>query len=250
MRNRLKRLAQNIKWLNRIPFIRLQEAGTPFCHPYPSLAEAGVLREDFILRRCQGKSVIHFGFLDAPFMASKAARGELLHMRIKAVANVVYGFDVDGPSLADYRHLTGDQANALWDVQTPLPLAARQALDAAAPQGFDLVIFSEVLEHLLNPGLAVSNLAQLCRRYRCRLLVTVPNAFSVVSFYNALNHIEAVHPDHYHYYSPYTLQKMLIDCGFEEVELWLYGSQDTLLAPGLTKNGVIAMAAAAQAEAQ
>jgi hypothetical protein len=222
--------------------VRLQSANTPFYHDFSDLSITGHLREDFILQHCRSQSVVHFGFLDAPFLAEKVQRGDLLHDRMRSVSSVLFGFDIDGASLDEYRRITGDTANALWDVQQPLPDPARQALDAALPEGFDLIVFSEVLEHIINPGLALANLADLCTRYHCRLLVTVPNAFSVVGFTNALHGIESVHPDHYHYYSPYTLHRILSDSGFQNIQVWLYGSQDTLASPGLTKNGVLALA--------
>jgi hypothetical protein len=52
---------------------------------------------------------------------------------------------------------------------------------------------------------------------------------------------EIVHPEHYYYFSPATLRKLLQDAGFTVVELALYASRDSALLPGITKNGVIAM---------
>lgn len=251
-------MKRNLAWLARrildrcitrlllltVPGVSTEESTSPFFHGFHSLA-SGCRRERYLQDLARGRRVLHFGFLDAPFLAEKVTSGDFLHGQLRSVATSVFGVDVNTESLSAYRRMTGNQENVIWDVQTPLTGAAAEMLLDPTVRAFDLILFAEILEHLRNPGLALDNLRQLCATHHCKLCVTVPNALSVVAFTNALRGIESVHPDHCAYYSPHTLRKVLLDSGFTDVELALYSSPDTLRSPGLTKHGVIAVASVA-----
>jgi hypothetical protein len=193
------------------------------------------LREDFILGATTGKRVLHVGFLDAPFTEERLRDGTLLHRRIAEVAKQLYGVDVAAESLDRYRAMTGDLNNALLDVQT---------MPVALGQPFDVVVLSEVLEHLPNPMAALGHLRTLCASPPgCDLLVTVPNAYSLEHFAAAANNLERVHQDHYYYFSPTTLRRLLTDAGFRDVTVSLYAHRPERLGnPGATLEGVAAIA--------
>jgi hypothetical protein len=78
--------------------------------------------------------------------------------------------------------------------------------------------------------------------------VTVPNAYYAGVFLTALNGDEVVHPEHYYYFSPATLRKLLHDAGFSIIDMALYASRDSAVLPGITKNGVIATCVVAESE--
>lgn len=225
-----------------VPGVSTEDVGSPFRQDLRALAKRGQRRELFLQEVARGQRVLHFGFLDAPFLAEKMTSGDFLHAQLRAVASSIYGVDVHAESLERYRQLTGDHDNVLWDVQTTPTGAAADELCNPSRRRFDVVVFAEILEHLRNPGLALDNLRSICAAHGCRLCVTVPNALSVVAFTNALRGVESVHPDHCTYYSPHTLRKLLLDSGFTDVELSLYSAPGTLGSPGLTKHGVIAVA--------
>jgi hypothetical protein len=207
-----------------------------FCHSWAGLGERTVDREQFLVELCRGKRVLHFGFVDAPFSEERTRKGQLLHFRIRESAAFVHGTDVDEKSIALYRQITGDMENSVLDIITPQSSLATFAKD------FDVVLFGEVLEHLKNPGLALANLHQICEgNPKSKLCVTTPNAFSVACFLSAIRDYELVHPDHYYYFSPTTLRKLLVDSGFVNIDLSFYASQTLKNSPGLTKHGVIAL---------
>lgn len=215
----------------------LPDLNSVFFHSWQSLKNEGEIREEFIRNLCKGKRVLHFGFLDSPFSEEKLAKRTLLHQQIKEVADYLYGIDVDAESLEIYRKLTSDSNNAIFDIQK-----AGLSFDSLANR-YDLLLFSEVLEHLLHPAEALANLKEICLLNKsAKVCVTVPNAFSVVGFFTAINGNELVHPDHYYYFSPSTLRKLMQDSGFTRIEMRLYASQGLLDSPGLTKHGVIAIA--------
>jgi 2-polyprenyl-3-methyl-5-hydroxy-6-metoxy-1,4-benzoquinol methylase len=224
--------------------IALEEPGSPFFHDFRAIEGASRLRDDYVLALARGQRVLHFGFLDSPFLDGKVTKGELLHLRLKEEASALFGVDIDPAALERYRELTGDSENVIWDVQAALAGAAEEALSQPGRRRFDLIVFAEILEHLRNPGLALDALRTLCGIHGATLCVTVPNALSAVAFANAVDGIESVHPDHRAYYSPYTLRKLLEDSRFDVQELSFYSSPGTLRTPGLTKHGVIAVARA------
>jgi hypothetical protein len=225
-----------------IPFAIRQpawDAKSVFCHSWAGLADRTVDRESFLLELCRGKRVLHFGFVDAPFSENRTKSGQLLHLKIKQSATYAYGADIDDKSIASYRQLTGDNENAVVDIISP-----QSRLDTLAKE-FDIVLFPEVLEHLANPGLALANLKQICKlNAGARLCITTPNAFSIAGLMAALRNYELVHPEHYYYFSPTTLRKLLLDTGFLNIELMLYASSNLINSPGLSKHGLIALCAA------
>jgi hypothetical protein len=194
-----------------------------------------VIREDYLTTASKDRRVLHFGFLDAPFSEERLLSGELLHLKLRGVASHLYGIDSDRASLDRYRELTGDRDNAVMDIQMGLG-------EELEGQAFDLVLLPEILEHLGSPVPALGYLRRLCvKNKQATLCVTVPNAYYAGVFLRALEGDEIVHPEHYYYFSPATLRKLLTDAGFAIVDLALYASRDSSALPGITKNGVIAM---------
>ncbi|CAH2032040.1 class I SAM-dependent methyltransferase [Trichlorobacter ammonificans] len=202
-------------------------------HDYSHLSNRIVEREPYLLELARGRRVLHFGFLDSIFLERKLAEGSLLHSRLGQVAHRVCGVDIEAALLERYRELTGDQDNLLWDIaDTTVPEGLRE--------GFDLVLFPEVLEHVPNPGLVLSNLATLCRLNRARLCLTLPNAFDMYGFMAAMQGVELVHPDHLYTFTPRTLTRLVQASGLRLSELCFYNFGSDL-APGLTKAGMIAL---------
>lgn len=213
----------------------LPERDSLFVQQFPELAGLPVIREEYLVEMCTGKRVLHFGFLDAPFSEDRIRSGELLHLKLKQVASHLYGIDCNRPSLDRYRQLTGDNNNDIEDVQ-------HMGQSSVHSHSYDLILFPEILEHLGNPGQALEHLRQVCLKSAgAKLCVTVPNAYYAGSFLRALDGDEIVHPEHYYYFSPATLRKLLCDAGFTVLEMALYGSRDSSVLPGITKNGVIAV---------
>ena len=234
---RTEMIRQYIKALPSLMQIsrNLPEAGSPFVQQFQELSHRSVIREEYLLEISSGKNVLHFGFLDSPFSEERIHSGDLLHLKLRSVANRLYGIDSDQRSLERYRHLTGDNNNSVGDIQ-------KDTEDGIWGDGYDLVLVPEILEHLGNPAGALANLKRLCvTGGRAKLCVTVPNAYYTGSVLRAMDGDEIVHPEHYYYFSPATLRKLLHDTGFTVVELTLYASRDSAILPGITKNGVIAM---------
>lgn len=205
-----------------------------FYHPFPQLDR--VVREEFILAVSAGKKVLHFGFLDSPMTHDKIASGALLHQRLRGVADCLYGIDIDSETLFHYRALTEDYDNAALDI-----LDTNHDISFLCNK-FDLILFPEVLEHVSNPGATLQRLKVVCSQNPgSTVVITVPNAFSLEHFRAAASGVEMVHPDHYYYFSPVTLKKLVEDAGFSQVDIKLYAhNQKALTSPGITSHGIIA----------
>lgn len=199
-----------------------------------------VNRIEYLENIVRGKRALHFGFVDAPLSVERLRDGSLLHIRLKRASAFIHGVDLDPDAIEAYQRETGDHEVSQLDLLKDEPDLEPYRC------GFDLVLVPEVLEHLINPGLALANLRRLCllntdNGRECRLVATVPDALALSGAIYALSGIGSVHPDHHFYFSPYTLRKILTDCGFEVDELYVYGRRSV---PGVAKNGVIAVARA------
>lgn len=184
-------------------------------HPLPDVAIlAG--RQGFLVAACAGKTVLHVGCVDAGLTEERLNRGELLHQRLGAVAQELWGTDVD---VRGVRLLLEHGIDRVLPIDLAAGLSSTSELSAIT---FDVVVLGEVLEHLVNPGTMLAALRVLMRPGRTRLIVSVPNAFSLTSLASIARRTETVHPDHNFYFSRTTLRTLLAKCGLRVLEEYAY----------------------------
>jgi 2-polyprenyl-3-methyl-5-hydroxy-6-metoxy-1,4-benzoquinol methylase len=178
-------------------------------------------RVDFILNYCKNKSVLHIGCTDFPFTREKFENKSLLHENLKQVAKSVIGLDNNEESIRDYVALTGDKNIFYCDINEMYPKEIEG-------EKFDVILLSEVLEHLINPSKAIAVLKNSFAE-GTKVLVTVPNYSSIQAIAASLNQKETIHPDHYWYFSPYTLTRLFQGANFvlEELNFGMYYQRDT-----------------------
>lgn len=193
-------------------------------------------RIEYLVNSCKGKSVLHIGFLDSPFLEEKFLSSEMLHSKLKRESAFVYGVDVNAKDLEKYRLLTGDENNCV------INLSERGAdLRIFQDLKFDVVLIPEVLEHISNPGEFLKNLYLICKAHQSNLIVTVPNAFNFEFFLEASDSREIVHPDHYFYFSPITIRKLLESESFFVRQTSMYTPGGSKKYRGITQWGVICL---------
>jgi hypothetical protein len=90
---------------------------------------------------------------------------------------------------------------------------------------FDLLLLTEVLEHLNNPGRFLEAIQPLFRPHT-ELLITTPNSTSLSNIIANLHHTEAVHPEHNYWFSYHTLGSMLNKYGYQIRQVALYSQYD------------------------
>lgn len=186
-------------------------------------ALAGVVdRREFLLREATGRRVVHLGCVDDRLTETRLDAGLHLHARFTEVAATLVGVDISESGIELLRRrVPGDYE--VGDVQA---LAA-----VPLPSEVDVVIASELIEHLPSPGLFLAGLRDVLARTGATGIITTPNAYGWVSFAKiALRRREPTHPDHVLVYSPYTLVNALRASGLVVDELWMH---DWERPPGL-----------------
>ena len=166
-------------------------------------------RRDILCNAVSGKNVLHIGYSDAPFTKERLLKNELLHQRLEESASFLVGIDIDDQAIKMMKD------NGISNVYT------KSIYDLSSfnevKKEFDYIVITEVLEHLVNPGIALEEVRKYIKKSNksCKLLITVPNIHSYVrTVIDPLLNQESVHPDHVCYYSHSTLVKLLESSGF------------------------------------
>jgi 2-polyprenyl-3-methyl-5-hydroxy-6-metoxy-1,4-benzoquinol methylase len=175
-------------------------------------------RQDFVVAYALGKSVLHLGCVDAGFSQQKFDSGQFLHARLHDVAKTLWGVDIDSAGL-DWMRYHGWQNLYHVDIEC---LGTEPRL---LTEPFDLLVLTEVLEHLNNPGHFLEALQPFFRPHT-ELLITTPNATSLNNIITNLHHKETVHPDHNYWFSYHTLDSMLKKYGYQIRQIALYCQYD------------------------
>lgn len=162
-------------------------------------------RHTFILDECRGRSVLHLGCVDKPFLEDKLSRGTLLHARIAAEASHLVGLDND---LNGLRLMNAHG----WETLVADAEQIGSCL-AETTHDFDVAIAGEIIEHLNNPGLFLDGLATGLKP-GTEVVFTAPNAYASFRFVRLMFGREDVHPDHVAYYSFHTLRTLLERHGY------------------------------------
>ena len=176
-------------------------------------------RVDFILDQCSGNRVLHIGFTDYPFTDEKLRNKSLLHVQLKKSTSSLLGLDNDVNSIQQYIQLTKDENVVFGDITTRYP-------DEAIKFKPDIILLSEVLEHLKDPYQAM-DLLHAGFAAGTRVLVTVPNHSALDTIAASLGKTESIHPHHHWYFSPYTLRRLFDDKRFhlEQLHFGMYYQQ-------------------------
>jgi 2-polyprenyl-3-methyl-5-hydroxy-6-metoxy-1,4-benzoquinol methylase len=177
-------------------------------------------RTELIQSYCHGKNVLHLGCVGT---FQSIDKGYSIHQKILEVAATVTGIDVDEKGI-EYLSQKGVTSLICADIQTP---GALDIPEISSP--IDIIVAGELLEHLPNPGLCLENIAELMRKHKSMLLITVPNAFSFRNFFSVLlTNRELVLTDHHCYFSYTTLKTLLAGTGLSIVDAYVYSD----LRPG------------------
>lgn len=177
-------------------------------HPLPRTKQ--VDRDDYLLELCRGKKVLHLACAAWPATQMWCDDGSLLHLRMLKLADRCAGFDWSELGLEIL------QKHGVTDLHRLNLLDAGQVEAGWKELGFEpeIVIAGELLEHLDRAGLVLEN----CRRWMqpsSKMVITVPNAFSVRNLLHVLRGYEKVAPDHVSYYSYSNVRELAERNGFQ-----------------------------------
>ncbi len=202
--------------LKRCLHYRLKAAADIFLQPVKKPTPCMHNRVDYILEKCQNKKVLHVGFTDYPFTKERTADKSLLHIQLKQNSSALLGIDVEQKAIEEYKALSSDDNVCYGDITNSYPEAAT----AFEPE---IILLTEVLEHLKNPQAAIEILYNSFKQ-GTKILVTVPNYTALDTVSASLNKTESIHPHHYWYFSPYTLAKLFDEKMFtvEQLHFGMY----------------------------
>lgn len=171
------------------------------------LSTSIVDRDEYLIRECIGKKVLHLGCTDTPFTQEKLDNGTALHIKLEAVASEIVGVDIDEVALAALGKACRKSDLVCCDIENPI------LLDKLSGHNFDVIVCADVIEHLNSPGAMFNNLSKITQSGG-KLVVTTINALAIKLVLRALFASEAVHPDHVAYYSFATLKHLHERFGF------------------------------------
>jgi SAM-dependent methyltransferase len=175
----------------------------------PLIADRIAFLEDLVSRH---ERTAHLGCTDWPYTEHRLATGDLLHARLLRVGQVT-GIDVDREGIDRLAELMPGAPFACMDIAEGVPAPHRGA--------YDLVLVAETLEHVPDPVSFLRGCRELLREGGT-ICVTVPNACSPKIGIRTLFGRERVHPDHFVYYGPRTLERTLRAAGFQTDSLASY----------------------------
>jgi hypothetical protein len=190
--------------------------------PYVSLPKTSILegRQDFILEKCRSKRVLHLGCVDTGLLQERFQSGELMHLKLAAVAAELWGVDVNVEGIA-FLQERGVGNLIVGDV------CALDEIEALRGKSFDVIVASEVVEHLQNPGLFLQAVQSVMTAASTQLIITVPNAFRIDTLYSLLGNVERVHPDHNFWFSYHTITNLVQKSGLVVKEVCTYSFPTT-----------------------
>ncbi len=176
-------------------------------------------KDQFILDFCRGKRVLDVGCVNHNLDAARLP--DWRHAQLKKVASKLVGLD--------YEKDVVDQLNKEgWDIVS----ADCQTFDIREkqPEGFDVILASEVIEHLINPGGFLSSAARHLAPGG-RVLITTPHAYGFGFFLEVLVWGEEhINDDHTLTFSRKNMHWLMRKSGLK-VEEFIWLIQDTTNLP-------------------
>ena len=160
-------------------------------------------RNKIILDYCKWKKVLHIWACDAPYTLEKFSweMWPLLYREIDKVCYKQLWIDLDKESiefLNSKKDLFPNSEVKFFDMNELKDLGFEP----------DIIIFWEVIEHLMNLEIALTNLKQVMKKDTL-LIISTPNAYYLWNFLYAIIWREYMHPDHKVYFSYWYLENLL-----------------------------------------
>lgn len=175
------------------------------------------LRMGKLTELARNKAVLHIGFADAQTYPIKIERGLWLHGLLVDVAKLCVGVDTDKKAVKDLK------ATGIKYLYTNM--------NDVIGLKFDFILLGETLEHVDNPVLFLKVIKK--KFPGTPLVLTVPNAFRIRNFTNALRGKEAINTDHRYWFTPFTIQKVLTQAGYEIKDIEMVESYQRVLSKRL-----------------
>lgn len=175
---------------------------------------AGTSRIEMLLDLSKNKNIIHMGCADhLELIDQKIKHGNWLHSLLTKHSKGCIGIDINQEAI---KHIS--ETLKINNVYVAGPEADRIITDSS--EQWDYMILGEIIEHVDNP---VQFLTQIRENYGAKvkqIIITAPNAFSLLTVKDILNNNENINSDHNYWFSPYTLSRVATKAGFHDSEFF------------------------------
>ncbi len=160
-------------------------------------------RDTKLLEYCVWKKVLHIGACDSPFTQEKfnGERGPFLYREIDKVCSDQLGIDLDRESV---EFLNSHRSELPKSTALCMDMNKFEELDYSP----DIIIFGEVIEHLMNLEVALSNLKKVMKKDTL-LIISTPNAYCFEGIIGNIFGRESFHEDHKVYFTYGMLTNLL-----------------------------------------
>jgi 2-polyprenyl-3-methyl-5-hydroxy-6-metoxy-1,4-benzoquinol methylase len=178
-------------------------------------AKIGVLTDvvAYILDQASAKSVLNVGAAGGVEHYLPDHRTEWLHHRLGGAARELVGIDID-------------KANLVWAARHGVEILEADCQTMKLDRRFDLIVMSDVIEHLDAPGVAVRTLVEHLAP-RGRLLITTPNPTHYGTMARAcLGWAPSVYYDHVACFMPEHVQAICNRYGYRLTAVYFFGHVD------------------------
>lgn len=175
-------------------------------------------RLNFVIEYTKGKDVLHLGCVDEGLSELKIQHGLWLHKHLLETTKSLYGVDVNRQGI-EWMRLQGIPNLYLADIEEI------GLIEEIVSQKFDLILLTEVLEHIDNPGKLLTSIRPLFQP-ETEMLVTVPNATSLANLIGNWQGSEYVHPDHNYWFSKHTVLSLFNKFGYSAQCIGVYSQHN------------------------
>ncbi len=188
----------------------------------------GVIGRKILFRKhLKGKKVLHIACADWPYTENQMSKGESLHQFMGKIALDLWGTDVveEGILIMKKHGAKNVIKSDIYELHLDKNLLDKK---------FDVIVVSEVLEHLNNPGLALESIKKfiLATNPKCEAIFTVPNRHNFwKNIVYALKKQECGHYDHRCYFTYRTFRTLIEEYDYEVEDFYFathYGVPETI----------------------
>jgi len=163
------------------------------------------------LQLCQNRNTLDVGCTCYPAFQGLSQAGTILHQKLAPFTSQLIGIDIAERDVEQMKSLGFDAR--LIDAQT--------MANSFAETRFDVILLADIIEHVPNPGLILSEARKLLAPTGI-IVISVPNAFGITRFLKTVFRYESVHHDHVAYYTSGTLETLGQKYDLDIIELNWY----------------------------